>query len=190
MIGAAQFFPLTIFHITIYGISSSHFRLIYLFTKLIGAAPQCIFSRAIFYILDLWNIIIHHQNNPISDWFIYQSVHFDRKGFVRIKSMDGFDVLCQRSLFVHWKWTFSKSTFTPNWTPIWELATISWRCDLLLSSCFLQGYVNYFGTMNEEIIQLKKSWHLARTDVTKLSYIIVKIRIICLMRNKPQVWER
>ena len=157
MIGAAQFFPLTIFHITIYGISSSHFRLILPIYQIDWrSAAVHFFSGHILHILDLWNIIIHHQNNPISDWFIYQSVHFDRKGFVRIKSMDGFDVLCQRSLFVHWKWTFSKSTFTPNWTPIWELATVFWCCHLLLSSGFLQGYASYFGKMmNEEIILLE-----------------------------------
>ena len=95
-------------------------------------------------------------NLHFSDWFIHQSVHFDRKGLERIISLDGFDVFCQRSLFVHWKWTFSKSTFTPNWTPIWELATVFWCCNLLLSSCFLQGYASYFGKMmNEEIILLE-----------------------------------
>ena len=129
--------------------------MIYLFTKVIGSA---FFSDHILYLdfmkYDSSSYIPKY--NPISDWFIYQSVHFDRKGFVRIKSMDGFDVLCQRSLFVHWKWTFSKSTFTPNWTPIWELATVFWCCHLLLSSCFLQGYASYFGKiMNEKIIQLE-----------------------------------
>ena len=152
--------PLTIFHIVIYG-----FTIIPSFQidlPIYQNDRQCaVFQTIKLYELSLfisWSYLYLNSkyNSHFSDWFIHQSVHFDRKGLVRIISLDGFDVFCQRSLFVHWKWTFSKSTFTPNWTPIWELATVFWCCHLLLSSCFLQGYASYYGKMmNEKIIQLE-----------------------------------